>query len=333
MISHTLHQPLTVRSLLERAWRFNRLLTLSILLNLALIPVVLAAALLDPVQITGVNGWIKPLKFTISVAIYCSTFLWLLTYVRRGRRWVGAVASVTGLMLILEIGLILMQVIRRTGSHFNTATPIDSAVFSAMGAMITLLALMNLVAAIWLSLQKMEDPVFAAGVRWGVWLSFAGMIIAFLMTTPTAAQLANAQSGAPMTLTGAHSVGVADGGPGLPVLGWSTVAGDLRVAHFVGLHALQVLPILGWWLSRGRSSSGLSAGRRAMLVRLAGLTYLGLLALLTWQALRGQSVVAPDGLTLAVALLLFGSSALLTLLLMRRPRSQLQPGTLTTGAD
>jgi hypothetical protein len=100
---------------------------------------------------------------------------------------------------------------------------------------------------------------------------------------------------------GAHSVGVADGGPGLPLVGWSTVGGDLRVAHFVGLHALQFLPLLAWLL-RLRPFAALGVAGRLALVRIAGWGYLGAILLLTWQALRGQSVIAPDALTLTVAI-------------------------------
>jgi hypothetical protein len=123
------------------------------------------------------------------------------------------------------------------------------------------------------------------------------MAVAFFMTTPTAEQLAAADAGEGMPIVGAHSVGVEDGGPGLPVVGWSTEGGDLRVPHFFGLHALQVLPLFGWLVSTF-SPRWLTPGRRVALVWTAGLSYLGLVGLLTWQALRGQSVVAPDALTL-----------------------------------
>lgn len=98
---------------------------------------------------------------------------------------------------------------------------------------------------------------------------------------------------------GAHSVGVEDGGPGLPVTGWSTEGGDLRVAHFVGLHGSQVVPLLG--LAAARLGRGrLGAGHRVALVWVGGLAYLAVVVLTTWQALRGQPLLDPDGLTLAV---------------------------------
>jgi hypothetical protein len=113
--------------------------------------------------------------------------------------------------------------------------------------------------------------------------------------------------GAAPTTIGAHSVGVADGGPGLPIVGWSTVGGDLRVAHFFGLHAMQVLPFIGWLLSRRPS---LGARHRLLLVWSSGLAYLGLVLVLTWQALRGQSLIAPDAATLAAFGVLLGSICL-----------------------
>ena len=47
-----------------------------------------------------------------------------------------------------------------------------------------------------------------------------------------------------------HNVAVADGGAGLPLVNWSTVGGDLRIAHFFGLHGIQIIPLFAWWLSK-----------------------------------------------------------------------------------
>ena len=83
----------------------------------------------------------------------------------------------------------------------------------------------------------------------------------------------------------------------IPFLGWNMDGGDLRIAHFIGLHAMQVLPILALFLL-GRMPK-LSQSRNLALVWVGGLSYLGLTLLALWQALRNQSIVAPDALTLA----------------------------------
>ena len=88
-------------------------------------------------------------------------------------------------------------------------------------------------------------------------------------------------------------MGAPDGGPGLPGTGWSTTNGDLRVAHFVGLHAVQAIPIIALLFQGFRPI----ARRRSVIV--VGLSYASLFAILLWQALRGQALVAPDGLTTA----------------------------------
>ncbi|MFN8491448.1 MAG: hypothetical protein U0350_27875 [Caldilineaceae bacterium] len=67
---------------LREAWQFNRTITVATLFSVALLPLVLLAMWLDPVTITGVNGWIKPFKFLVSSAIYTATLTWLLTYVQ-----------------------------------------------------------------------------------------------------------------------------------------------------------------------------------------------------------------------------------------------------------
>jgi hypothetical protein len=292
-------------------WNFNKLVTLSVMLYVVLIPIYVTAAILDPRLITNAPAFIKPLKFIISSAIYVATFLWLLTLVQGHRRWVQIAAYATALGLLIENILITGQAIRGVASHFNSTTALDAAIFSTMGLIITVVAVMNLLLGIWLIFQRLPDPVIAWGVRLGVLISFAGMIVAFLMTSgPTPNQVAQMEAGQRPTAIGAHSVGVDDGGPGLPLLGWSTTGGDLRVAHFVGLHGMQVLPLLAFALSRRRT---LNQRQRLMLIMTAGAAYLGWMALLTWQALRGQSIVAPDVLTLNAYLGMLAAVLLSTL--------------------
>ena len=130
------------------------------------------------------------------------------------------------------------------------------------------------------------------------------------MTQPTSSQLAELQAGRGSPIIGAHSVGVEDSGPGLPFLGWSTQGGDLRVAHFFGLHGLQAVPLIGFAANRYYRKR-LNEKRRMALIWTIGLGYLGLVLLFVWQALRGQSILAPVSITLIafVALLVGGSGA------------------------
>jgi hypothetical protein len=101
---------------------------------------------------------------------------------------------------------------------------------------------------------------------------------------------------------------VPDGGPGLPLVGWSTTGGDLRIGHFVGLHALQAMPILAFLLSRFLGA-WLDERSRARLLAVTGVAYGALTVLLTWQALRGQPLLRPDALTLAALTTLVGATA------------------------
>ncbi len=309
-------------ALIRRAWQFNRLLTLTILINLTLVPVITAAVFLNPQVIGGVNGWFKPLKFVLSAAVYAATFLWLLTFVRGRARWVERLATGVSLALLVEIGLITLQAARGATSHFNVATPLDATIFTLMGIFISLLAVLNLVLAIFLIFQRIDDPVAAWGLRLAVLIALLGMVPGMMMTSsPTPAQHAALAAGAPLTAVGAHSVGVADGGPGLPFLGWSTVGGDLRVGHFLGLHGMQALPLLAFALTRPRVSRRHSPQRRVALLWIGGVSYAALTVLTIWQAQRGQSLVAPDGVTLAVLATWLLATALAVVLTVAWPKA------------
>ncbi|MFG1637245.1 hypothetical protein [Pseudonocardia alni] len=145
------------------------------------------------------------------------------------------------------------------------------------------------------------------------------------MTSPTPDQLADFRG-----IAGAHTVGVPDGGPGLPLVGWSTLGGDLRVPHFVGTHALQLLPLLllllVFELAAGRVARPADPRVRRDLMTTAAAGYTGLLALLTWQALRGQPLVAPDALTVAAAGALTVLVVAGAVVVLRERRPVLTPG-------
>lgn len=297
----------------ERVWQSNRLLTLAGLGSLVLLSFAAVMAVIDPRLITGAPAWVKPMKFAISTVFYTLTLAWMLSYVQGRPRLVATVSIVTVVGLAIELTLIALQVVRGVRSHFNVSTALDGAIFAVMGATIVIVWLMNLLAAGLVMRQKFADPAFAWSLRLGLLVTLYGAAVAFFMTGPTPDQMAALQSGAAPAFIGAHSVGVPDGGAGLPFLGWSTEGGDLRIPHFVGLHALQIAPLIG--LVVNRFFAALDARRRTALVWTGGLGYLGLALLLTWQALRGQSVIAPDALTLgalaALALTVAGVSAVI----------------------
>jgi len=250
-------------------------------------------AVVDGREVGGVNLWFKPLKFAISVGIYCLSLAWVLELLgekrRRLARIVGVV-SVTG--LVIEMVIIVGAAAAGLASHFNVSTPLHAALWSIMAFSIVAVWVMALVVSLALFRTDLGDPARSLAIRAGAVLAVIGMGLAFLMTSPSAQQLADFQG-----IAGAHAVGVADGGAGLPLLGWSTVAGDLRIPHFVGMHALQVFPLLivGIELLSRRIGVLRHARVRLNLVAIAIAAYAATIVLLTVQALSAQSIVRPEG--------------------------------------
>lgn len=317
-------RPQQLGPMLKKGWSRNRWLTFFGVSMVVTLVAVIPLIFLDSREITGVRGWIKPAKFALSGAIYAFTFLWMLSMVKGHRRLVGAVSIVVTIMFVVEMVVIIMQVVRGTTSHFNAETPFDTTMFSIMGASITVFWLMTFVAAFLLMRQRMENKALAAGIRAGLILSLIGMAIAFLMVIPTDSQIAADQAGQDLGVEGAHTIGLDDGGPGLPLVDWSTQGGDLRVPHFFGLHSLQILPLVGWLVGQRREKLG--TRRSVALVTVAAFSYLGFMGILTWQALRGQSVVSPDGLTLAGFGILGLATAALGVVALRLPQSKRPTG-------
>ncbi|MCY9786426.1 hypothetical protein KIK06_21250 [Nocardiopsis sp. EMB25] len=273
-----------------------------LVLTAALAGLVLAASLVgtavDGRVLVGEPIWAKPARFALSIAVYNVTLAWLLSLVRPGGRRLGSVIAV---LVGVELVAIVVQVLRGRRSHFNVETTLDALVFNGMGAVIMTVWAANVAVGVLLARRRTGDPAVTWAVRLGTVIALAGMPVALLMSPATPEQEA-ALAGGGSDVIGAHTVGAPDGGPGLPLVGWSTVAGDLRVPHFVGLHGLQVMILFALALTAvTRSGRGPRRARaRVRLVVVVAAAYAGLFALTTWQALRGQSVVAPDALTSAV---------------------------------
>jgi hypothetical protein len=277
-----------------RLWNASAPLTAAGLLMLALVPVTIAGMLLDPRVITGMPAWLKPVKFAISLGIASLTIAWLLTYVPERRRLRAIVGWVTAVVFVVEMAIISAQAWRGTTSHFNVGTPLDEMLFAIMGIAILTQTLMVVALAVALCRTRFDDRAMGWAIRLGVTLSIVGASTGGLMTRPTEAQMVEFRAGHRIVFSGAHTVGAPDGGPGVPGTGWSVEHGDLRVPHFVGLHAVQALPIVALLLGHRR----VDPARRVRLVFVAAASHASLFAILLWQALRAQSVVAPDTSTL-----------------------------------
>ena len=292
---------------LAQAFRWHRPLMVLAAAMAALAVVATVGLLVDDRTLTGLPIWAKPTKFALSVLIYAVTWSWLIAQLDRLRRtawWLGTVAAV---FLGFELVIIVGQVLRGTTSHFNQTTPFDTMLWRVMGMSIVVVWLATLAVCVILFRNTGADRGRTLAVRGGSVLAVVGMALGYLMVMPTSRQIAEGES-----ISGAHTVGLADGGPGLPLLGWSTVGGDLRIPHFVGMHALQLIPLAAIALELLARRWPLLGQQvvKARLVAVAIAGYTALIGVLAWQALRGQSIVHPDALTgLALGAIVLGVAA------------------------
>jgi hypothetical protein len=280
---------------LRGLWRASAPLTAAGGLMLAAFAVTLVGLWADPRTILGAPAWLKPAKFAISIAIFSLTMAWMLTLIPEWRRVARVAGGATAAILLLEFAIISTQAWRGTTSHFNVGTPLDASLFGVMGTAILLQTFTTVAVAVATWRTRFGDRALGWALRLGLVVSIVGASTGGLMTRPTAAQLEAAAVSRPAVL-GAHTVGGPDGGPGLPGTNWSTEHGDVRVAHFVGLHAMQVLPSLALWLRR----RGTDDVRRVRTVWVAAASYGAIFLIVLAQALRGQSLVRPDALTIGM---------------------------------
>lgn len=219
----------------------------------ALVLVFAALAVVDDAQILGISRWIKPLKFAASMLVFVWTVAWMMPELRASLRATSLIRRTIAVAMSVEVALVTLQAARGTTSHFNEATRLDGAIFSLMA----LFVVANTIAVVAMLVTLRRDtPPQRAGYLWGVRIGLAVFVLASLQ-------------GFAITSNRGHAVPGPDGGPGLPLVNWATDRGDLRVAHFVGLHALQALPLVGALLDR----CGLSPSARSRIIGAIGVLW------------------------------------------------------------
>ncbi|AKJ00809.1 hypothetical protein ATI61_11272 [Archangium gephyra] len=310
---------LSARSLWNRAWSLSPILAVSTGVMALGAVLTTLGLLLDSRQLVGEPVWLKPTKFYLSLAAYNATVLYFFSFLSEQRRLVRISGRILAAAGALEMVAITLQAARGVRSHFNVATPFDAAIFSTMGIAITVLWVTMIVLAVALLRSRLADRPLAAALRLGFIAAVIGMGLGYFMTNPNATQLEAMKAGQRVVEAGSHTFGAPDGGPGLPLVGWSTTAGDMRPAHFLGLHAMQVLPILAALLARRRN---LSETQRQAAVRATGIAYTGVMLVLAMQALRGLPIVHWDAVGLsALALVVTAALATAATTLRHRPIS------------
>lgn len=139
--------------------------------------------------------------------------------------------------MFFENGLIILQSIRSTTSHFNIKTPLDIMIFNFMGIFILIFTITCI--RICIEFFRQEHFTIPASYLWGIRLG----ILFFILFSLEAGMMLGMMK---------HTVGGPDGSPGLPLVNWSKDYGDLRIAHFFGIHSLQLLPLLGYYVAKSK---------------------------------------------------------------------------------
>lgn len=221
---------------------------------------------LTQTQVMGTNAWYKPFKFFLSTAIFVWSMAWyahdLGSSNSRAVVWYswGLIALFT-----FEDLYVVVQAGRGQLSHFNVSTPGYAGLYGLMA--VAAVAISVWTAYIGVLFFRADVPDLPPAYVWGIRLGIVIFVIFSMQGLAMGGRLT-------------HTVGGPDGSPGLPVTNWSRTYGDLRIAHFMGMHALQVLPLLSFYLLRN-----------VTLTVLVGLVYATITAAVFIQALQGKPLL------------------------------------------
>lgn len=214
--------------------------------------------------VNGINAYIKPLKFFLSIAIFCFTVGWLFYYLDMPRK-IRAYNIMAVLVFTFESVVITWQAANGRLSHFNVTTPLYGILFSLMGVAIVVLTIWT--GYIGLLFFRKREWTISKPYLWGIRFG----ILCFVVFAFEGGMMAQALK---------HTVGGDDGGKGLPLVNWSREHGDLRIAHFFGMHTLQIFPLFGYFIAKSSKS-----------VIIFALVYAGLVTAVLVQALMGMALL------------------------------------------
>lgn len=207
---------------------------------------------IDPRPLLGPLSWRKPVTFGVSFGLALISITWISSYLRlspRARTWLLGLFAAD---CVLEVSGITVQAWRHVPSHFNTKTPLDAVIAYNLAAGGGLLVVLLGSLAITALRGKIDaTPSMRLALRAGFALLVAGL----------ASGVAMVVRGASLSKTG-HDADAYN------------TAGYLKWFHGVTLHAVLVLPLLAWWLSRTHRTEV----QRTRVVAATATTYVALAA-------------------------------------------------------
>lgn len=285
--------------LLQKAWRVSHGVTILVVQSVFLLVIALVARVLDDTIANGVSVWDKPIKFSLSFLAFGPMLLWLFSRVT-STRIVRYGVGTLGWSMVAEGSLIFLQSVRGEASHFNNTTSFNAAVYRGMAAGVGIFSLAGMVVGFLMARKSLSKDALGLATKIAVPMMTFGATLAFSMTVPKPGQI---EAGG--KILGAHTIDGADGRTGLTLLGWSTEVGDLRVAHFIGLHSLQFVPLVALLLVflNKRGILRTSVGVQRQVTALFATAYGGLILTTFGQAQRNVPVTRIDSVT-GVSLLL-----------------------------
>ncbi len=210
----------------------NELLFYFGIFNFLLTGIFIALSQFTSIEVAGTNAWYKPIKFAISIGTYSWTIAWLMRYLP-GESFSMTVSWIIIIMLGFEILYIGLQAGRGQLSHYNLSTPFYSGLYALMAMAATVVSFITLILAVRFFQTPLPDlPIYY------LWSIRIGLLLFFIFS----------MEGFVMGSNLSHTIGADHGGKVIPFLNWSRQYGDPRVAHFFGMHALQVLPLASYYL-------------------------------------------------------------------------------------